>query len=190
MALNLRTAPSCPSVGRSFCWKRSVAPPGRHWKLRWQFQWDGANKARVTLDRSWDYIFHSGSQASRFRAVSSCRTGSRKHVKKYLVEQHVTSWKKKRTQKKQKIEMMVTNCTLSGKVSPEVKTFPGPCFSLCRKCSSEILYCNSAAQSDTFEWRPWSRPEPHLSVTKSVLAFSGKTLKDEASLQKHLCLLM
>lgn len=62
MALNLWTAPSCPSVGRNFSWKTSVAPPGRHWKLRWQFQWDGANKARVTLNRNWDYIFHSRSQ--------------------------------------------------------------------------------------------------------------------------------
>lgn len=184
MALNLWTAPSCPSVGRNFSWKTSVAPPGRHWKLRWQFQWDGANKARVTLNRNWDYIFHSRSQfrpssqavyphvaqtAENMLNVSCCATF-------YIME------KKK--------EMMVNNCTFTGKDSPEVKTFPGRCFSLCRKPSSEILYCNSAAQSDTFESRPWSRPEPHLSVAKSVLAFSGKNLKDEASLQTHLCLLM
>lgn len=184
MALNLWTASSCPSVGHSFCWKRSAAPPGRHWKLGWQFQWDGANQARVTLDRNWDDIFHSCSQFRPcFQAVSSCCTGSRKHVKSILLCNILRHGKKK------KIEMMVNNCIFSGKVSPEVKTFPGPCFSLC-KPNSEILYCNSAAQFDTFESRPWSRPEPHLSVTKSVLAFSEKTLKDEASLQKHLCLLM
>lgn len=86
MALNLWTAPSCPSVGCSFCWKRLAAPPGHDWKLRWQFQWDGANKVRVTLDRSWDYIFHSRSQfRPSFQAVSSCHTGSRKHVKSILL---------------------------------------------------------------------------------------------------------
>lgn len=45
---------------------------------------------------------------------------------------------------------MVSNCTLIFKVSPEVKTFAGQCFLLHRQLSSEILYYNTAVQSDTF----------------------------------------
>lgn len=100
MALNLWTAPSCPSVGCSFCWKRLAAPPGRHWKLWWQFQWDGANKVRVTLDRSWDYIFRS---PSRFKASFPSRNlmlyTQQKTCSKDLVVQHFTSWKKRKSSK-------------------------------------------------------------------------------------------